>query len=719
VVVFWVQKGNIFAKLRRTVNKFLVFALLSLAGVGAWAWSRRPQRDKKPAVIVSPPSILPVSGEKKPVERPEEVRVPNTREEVSAQMSSVRGDAKDEISTRSHTPEAVKPEGAGRTTPERRGGGQMEKEESGQPVKRPERARHGPQLRLVCFKGNDRMWRLAVELPEDFSQSDDVEVRQNGQPLELRGLNENRWLLERLNGTVEALQTRNGGQRWQLEIGSDDYLLFKLLQETETEEGRFVSAPSRGEYLVIVPEDWPVPDSSGIQLSRLLNVFIDGGVGYRFNVRPGIRPRLEFRQRGGQRAAIQFRTTFFTLEGDRTDIASGEYQTPLFLKSPPNVRAPNAESWSQVQKVVLGVAGKGRNKWKKGIQPNLTDNEIHLSEHMNGRKGGWYFLRFYDTNDVLMDSLYFAFATALREIKLSGASALPPAAGHGEARLEFVHDAEATVTIIEHEARSLVGGTAFIVPAPCEGVDWQISWPGEPPLRCRTQIQRVWWALGNESVKPTDSDWTDRLIEGKLQDFRASSRRVLWVRLPWPQWADEFQSGFERSTLRRYPTSSTQKEIMIPLRDFCDAEQVRGCSRSPLSIWLRRAATEEAAAVVQLAISRRCKFCDVQANSDHDAREHFSQHWREFIVEDSQQRRPYAAFICAGCGKVVYSWNETDFSEISKHAARHSTTVELTPIDLSLTCRCVCGFEAKNLSEEQFIAHLSSSHSLEELFRSE
>ncbi len=239
------------------------------------------------------------------------------REEEKAEQEKTESKPDGEAPSRPISPEVnktprppptkiAKPDGAGHIAPERRGGGQMETEENVQPTERRKRVRSGPQLRLICFKGNDRLWRLAVELPEDSSAGGDIAVRQNGQLLECTGFNENRWPVKRLDGAVEAAETRDGGQRWQLEIDSDECLLFKLLEDSETEEGRLVSAPSRGEYLVIAPADWPMPESSGIELVRERNVAIDGHVGYRFIVRDGVLPKLEFGRRGSQTEIIQF-----------------------------------------------------------------------------------------------------------------------------------------------------------------------------------------------------------------------------------------------------------------------------------------------------------------------------------------------------------------------------------------------------------------------------
>jgi hypothetical protein len=56
------------------------------------------------------------------------------------------------------------------------------------------------------------------------------------------------------------------------------------------------------------------------------------------------------------------------------------------------------------------------------------------------RKGGWYFLRFYDTNDELIESLDFIFLCALKEIKIPQPSPLPPEGGHNLVRVEFFHE---------------------------------------------------------------------------------------------------------------------------------------------------------------------------------------------------------------------------------------------------------------------------------------
>ncbi len=629
-------------------------------------------------------------------------------------------------------------EEARRIAPERRGGGQMEAAQDSKSVTSRKRVRSGPQLRLICFRGNDRLWRLAVELPEEFSPGCDIDVNQNGQTLERVGFNENRWPLNRLDGCVEAAETRNGGQRWQLEIGCDECLIFKLLEESETEEGRLVSAPSRGDYLVITPGAWPMPESSGIQLSRERNVGIDGHVGYRFIVRDGVLPKLEFGQRGFQGETVRFRTACFTLAGERADAISGEYQAPLFLRSPPCVHAPDSESWSDVQKFVLGVAGKGRNKWKKAFKPSPANNEVQLSEHLNGRTSGWYFVRLYDVNEVLMDSLYFAFARTLRGVKVSGASALPAVSGHTKARLEFEHDAGASVKILgEHEPQPFDSGTAFIVPPCCEQVDWEISWPGESSLKCTTRIERVWWAFGSEDTHSSDSKWTDQPVAGKRAHFVAASEKVLRVRLPCTNSMDKFLAGFARDAARPYIAMAGERDVSIPLRDFSASNEVHTVGLAPFRIWVWQNGHEVFVEALHLEIVYECCFCQKQFNTDDEALVHAVEHEKEFIRELTYEelRRlnpelPAAIYQCVhpACGfyaREDEAWatsvitghiqekhgsrcapahiafrSVTDPAEIRRNVERH----------LPKIFRCRCGERFANVRPEDFAEHIVRKH---------
>ncbi|MEO5802574.1 MAG: hypothetical protein ABIR24_03525 [Verrucomicrobiota bacterium] len=693
----------------------------------AWTRTVRQQSKEKSAAITPPPTVLPAAVEKTPVTLPEATPIRPT-EQVGALPI---------------VPEVAKPEGTSRIAPERRGGGQIETEDGAQPGEQRTRTRSGPQLRVICFKGNDRMWRLAVELPEDCSAVGDIEIRQDGQPLERVGFDDYRWPLHRLNGNIEAASTGNGGQHWELQIGGDECLLFKLLEEGATEEGRLVSVSSHGQYLVVLPGDWPVPDFSGVQLSRERNVGILGYVAYRFRVGDSVHPRLEFQKPGGQRAPIRFRTPCFTLAGERADAVFGEYQASLFLKSPPRVCAPDAESWSHVEKIVLGVAGKGRNHWKKAIKPNPTNTEVQLSEHLNGRKGGWYFLRFYDTNEMLIESHYFAFAASVRGINALGASALPGVHGHAEARLGFEHDTDVAVELLGDrrlDIQNWPGCTVFTVPASVswERIDCQICAPGQTPIKCTTLIERIWWALGSEAAQPTDSEWADKPVTGKREYFRAASDKVLFVRLQSTRLADTFWVGFNRDVARPYFSKAEERSVPIRLGDFVGSDQIQNTGVSPFSIWIWQNGQEICAEVLRLEIAFECSFCAKRFRADAEALAHAIEHEKEFIQELSYEdlRRlnpelPAAIYQCLypDCGFYAREDDPYATSVITSHIqAKHGSPYYPTPISfrsvtdldeirqkvkqhLPQIFKCnKCGEKFENVRPEDFAEHIFRKH---------
>jgi len=733
------------------MTESLLIALFAVAAVAAWAWVRR-KHDEELTGNESPPNVADSSVPSAGV--PPDAPLPNTPQSSEAVVKEVEQttppppvatptpETPQELPNRPRVTSIGKPAATWQTAPEHRGGGQMEAE--GTPpavVEQHKHIRSGPQLRLVCFKDPDRMWRVAVELPEDFSARCDIKVVHDGHQLEPVRFGENRWPLHRLNGNVEAAEVGNGRQRWQLEIVSDECLLFKLLEDCETEEGRLVSTANRGEYLAIAPQDWPVPESSGIRPSRERNVGIPGHVGYRFIVREGVLPRLEFGRRGFQREKVQFRTACFELVGERANAEFSEYQSPVFLKSPPSVRSSDMESWSRVQKVVLGVAGRGHNKWKNGFKPNSTNNEIQLSEHLNGRTGGWYFVRLYDENEVLIDSLYFAFAIMLRSIKISGVSALPAANGHAKARLEFEHDKSASIEVYgEHEPLQFDAGTAFVVPprCDCERVDWQLIWPGQPPLKCTTRIERIWWALGSKSAPPTDADWTDKPVTGKRAHFFAASDKVLFIRLPCTSSISGFGAGFTRVAARRYAAVADECCVPIPLRDFAASDQVHAVGIASFGIWVSQKGQEGFAEALRLEIVYECCLCSKRFRTDTEALTHAVEHEKVFIREltyDELRRLdpdlPPAIYQCLhpNCGWYVCArplGYPTD-AIIHHITDKHGNPHEPTPISYRIVAdldeirrnierhlpqifRCKCGKKFENVGAEDFSEHIFHKH---------
>jgi len=107
---------------------------------------------------------------------------------------------------------------------------------------------------VVCWK-REREWILAVELPDDFSESRDVIVVQEDKPLE-KDAAKGCWRLSQLHGevVVRILEVENESS-FKITLGDAGCLVFKL-SGGDRNQGRRVKRASSGSCLVVVPKDW-------------------------------------------------------------------------------------------------------------------------------------------------------------------------------------------------------------------------------------------------------------------------------------------------------------------------------------------------------------------------------------------------------------------------------------------------------------------------------
>jgi len=545
--------------------------------------------------------------------------------------------------------------------PERRGGGQVDISGDIGTDENPILQSDESRPRVVCFKGGDRMWWFAVELPEEIDALNTIRVTQDGIPLKQIASEDGRWLLNRLAGEIEADEQITGGRHWRLRLAEDQFLSFKLLTGCTAEEGRLVTVPSSGEYLVVAREEWSADDPSSIGYSTEPNISIDHCRGYRIRVGDSGRFRLELHRSDGQRRTISARVNRFRLKGNRAPALYAEYDAPVFLNLPPTITAPDAESWTPIRKIVIGVAGRGSGKWKIGIHPAPVNSEVTLEAHMVNLVGGWYYARFYDEGGLLVDSLYFAFTRMLYTVRLSNASILPGVLGHIPARLEFEHHPDAKVEVISPCGAVLsTGRGAFEVPIRCERVDWHLILSGEPPFQCSTCIGRVFWALGREAGDFPGTDWTDKPVRAARGHFMAVSKEVLFIQLPIDRSVRSFMAGFSRETARSFSAHEDRRVVAIRLRDFAASGEVSHVGTSSLSLWIRDGVGEIGAEALRIETAYECCFCQRHFGNEDDCLEHATEHENEFfagISYDELRARnpslPRAIYQCATCDRYI------------------------------------------------------------------
>jgi len=445
---------------------------------------------------------------------------------------------------------------------------------------------------IVCWK-RERQWVPAVEVPEDLPGNFGLVVLQNALPLTQDESREDCWRLEQACGQVVVRWSEDEVAReTQIPLGEEDYLLFKL-SGLKQNQGRRVKSTSSGSYLVMVPNNWVRDDvSSGPPPAAPEPVSLARYKAHFFDLEKDGDGEIAFRTPGNKPFVIKSKASRLELVGSRLNDASQD-MGPLFGTGPPKIRALDDEVWKDIGAIVVGEEGSGiGRRWRTQFTPVSEGMEQNLPSEVAGRKGGWYFLRFYDTNDDLVESLDFRFICVLKEIRILPATPLPSEHGHGPACVEFLHEpgcavepADSFLCSIQIERRDDKTILTISPDPACDETCWLVGPEDGPQVEVAILVERLWWAVGEEDKAP--SKWEDQLLALSRDDFAATSKKALWLKFPRLRWVDRVLVGFEKPKARHYSVKVTEKTIAIPLRDFGDAQEVGDHTQEhPFKVWI-------------------------------------------------------------------------------------------------------------------------------------
>lgn len=448
-----------------------------------------------------------------------------------------------------------------------------------------------PKPEIVCWQ-RERQWILAIEVPDEYLAGAGLTVRQDGLPLDQDESRKDCWHLEQARGQVVIRSNKDEvDARAKITLEYDNGLLFKLSGQNQN-RGRLVRMPSSGSYLMIVPDDWERDHAScGPPRVAPEPVSLPGYQAHFFNLEKDGDKTIAFRT-GENKSVRRDPKMRFELVGSQLNDAS-ESMGPLFGEKPPKIRACENQAWTAIETIIVGEEGTGPRRWRMAFGPIPEETEQDLPSEIAKRKSGWYFLRFYDANDDLVDSLDFRLACPLRHVGIRQLSPFPPEGGHSPVCVEFLHDPDCAVRPadmlacgIEIERRT--DRTILLIP-PDVGYDetrWLVSSKGRAQVEVVVLVERIWWTVGEENNAPLS--WKDSLLTLAHADFRATSRKALWLRIPRRRWADRVLVGFELSKARAYPVKVTKKTVAIALRDFSDSQEVEDRAGTHcLEMWIK------------------------------------------------------------------------------------------------------------------------------------
>ncbi len=559
--------------------------------------------------------------------------------------------------------------GAGKTASipaEHRGGGAFPRE-AGDGRGAVVRTRQKREPRLVCREVGP-VWRLSVEVPEDIAELASIRAMQGGRELEQEFDEEtSRWSLANLSDEVvlEWTPCEDDGPSTAT-VTPPEPLIFKLSKESGCRSGRMVRSLSSGSYLIVLHESaGSVTIGEGTCYPEEVSI-----EGYRaFVIHTGRGEPVRLEGPGSRRPTLPICQWPFSLSGERIPDTSDK--GPLFVGEPPVLETPDAGNWDCVGKVVVGLEGRGRGKWRDWFVPEAGAKRQPLPSHIRTLRAGWFFVRIYDRQDQLLDSLDFRYLRDLEAIEIVPDPFIPGTDGHRPVDVVFRHpgilfvEADDEVTgFLSVESRP----DASVATVPADPQITAIGWrlgppdPDGPRAEVRVEIPRLWWAFAPEG-EDAGPQWSATPLQASRADFRASSTRRLLIRVPGRRDGVDVRAGFSREAAQD-PGRNDRDEIILPLSNFAGSAEVEELNDVEFCLWVARGdgVTERVPVLYSPAV-RVCRFCGEHLPCDRDAAQHLQrEHCTEafpFVEYEELARRnrslPAKIYRCRypGCSHYV------------------------------------------------------------------
>jgi len=594
---------------------------------------------------------------------------------------------------------------------------------------------------IVCWN-EGRRWIVGIEVPEELET---LSVAQNEELLAQDTIDESLYRLRHAEGGVKVTWT--GGQTDIPLVGAGrNYLIFKMRKDWKG-LGRLIRHPTTGYYLTIVPQEWKrdeeVSDSASVNPE---SVQIDGYKAHFFCQEQNRNIGIGFVNANGKRIQVESGYPRFQIVGREIKDAS-EDMGPLFGEQLPRIQTLDEKGWKGIGVIVVGEEGRGKSRWRIQSFPQVGAKEQKLPQEIANRRGGWYFVRIYDNDDNLSESMDFRFLMALNDIRMESSDFLPGPNGYDNVSVQFFHQTNCKVELKEedtqHSLKISSENDLTIVTVPpkpdCDKSHWVLR-DGDAEIEVTVLMERIWWAFGVVGVTPTD--WVDKPITLSRKDFTATTDKVLWVRFPRPRFVKKIEVGFNRSKSRPYQLEVRKRKFIVPLRDFCDAEEIQNPKQKCfLQLFIDSQDKTHSAPLLRIRFFFRCKDCEFITNSEQEALSHMAVHLSDLIphlsYEELYKRSngslPSEIYKCSYCPRYVpVEVYESATSAIEFHIqqkckkAKHEgarTIIDFRSVsdvdeirenvirNLAHIYKCrICGKEFQGDDRESRLNHLRKNH---------
>ncbi len=624
----------------------------------------RPGTDEEQSPDESPPTEhrLPNSDEAEATKAPREVRVSERGHRIAS---------------------GSPPAGTRHIAPEKRGGrprGPIDR--SGSAGDEPRAG--STRAEVVCWKWGAE-WEIGLRLDSEFLDLPGLRVTQGNVPLDRSIDRDGCWVVRDLTQTVEIAWDEDQSEQVRLLV-PEGFLLLRLGGEA-LEWGRQTRCLSKGLHLVVVPEYWQLVRDSAENVQVGVEPISAQGCSAYVVACERDSARMDFRAPGVGALRIGSRPWRFEPDGNLIADASS-MAGPLFGPCLPSLRVLGEgidhAPWSSIGTIVIGEEGGARRRKTTSFHPDPSVTEQTLPAEVAAWGANWLFVRLYDHDDSLVDSLDFRFVPGLRSLIVAAFDFLPDDEGYPPATVTFVHDPGCSVRLAPgapSEITLLAGIEETVLTLPpipaCDKAPCIVQGSAGGHVRAVARVDRVWWALGEQGSTPCQ--WTDEVLPVSQGDLAATSLRVLWVRLPVDRWTDRVTLRLGDGRPRHFPVAVGSRFVRIPLADFSDVPEREQPGETPIFLRIRPSATGRASQTVacSLVVLIRCSLCtgfvgvSLDALREHVEQEHLGLFFRPLTyneLRDKMPSLPRQIYRCGYCPSYVPS---DDYRNPTSAITRH------------------------------------------------
>jgi hypothetical protein len=291
-----------------------------------------------------------------------------------------------------------------------------------------------------------------------------------------------------------------------------------------------------------------------------------------------------FRTPDAAEKSCEWQRIRFVLEGNCISDSPSRLG-PLYGLNPPKIKANLSTDWNEVEVIVLGEEGIGRNKAKWQLFPRGTTQIQDLLARRIEQTSGWYFLRFYDREDNLIESCDFRFVTDLVTIDFPRGLIIPTIHGHESQKIVLRHNKPLSITSEQHElfAQHISETETQLLMLPEPKYD-SSEWRLDEKVPAKFELNRLWWGIADENAEKIDIEWQDKPLELEESQFTAISSEVVWIKMPKVAII-AVEYGFRRENLRRLPFAHRGGKFTIPLREFSSAPDLQE-NEANFQLWI-------------------------------------------------------------------------------------------------------------------------------------